>query len=193
MKQILSFVNLNWLLVTQFSLSIISVIASGLIKPEFLIYDSDSIFRITQIIASFLILLLFLPLYIYKKHRHFKMWWALSFLIFINFCIAIGVYTNNIQKFTLESQGKLIVIGELNNMKKEAIQQKNKLETRFGRTFSAKECVISNGGNADQLWDSDYLRSKLLSIILQYVMILFSGVIFILLIMQSIKCQISKS
>lgn len=194
----------EWHNIIQLAIFIFTIIGFFLLQPPIGILDNDSWVNFSKFVVSGIIGLMFFPLVKYSNGKYAAIWWVLSVVLLIGGIIVFLSYQDMMQEKTISIRPEILedtingenikfVIGDIFND-----TTLNALQTELNRKITKGE-FIEKYAEGDFIYDRIFsywdekevkINSKKLNFIYLLSLSIFS--MFLLTLIQSVKCQRRK-
>lgn len=182
----------RWLVLSQATVWILSIIAPVILAPPQINYQDE---RNENAAIALFVTCIFGVLWIAfnkrNKYRHYKFWLRTSLIVITCSVLSIIFYSIKKESWTTNYYGSNLVIGD--SLLEGAQRKKEALEKRENKSIPDREFPRYMPGRNHELWDTDVLRTRRYFLLTLYVILEISIVLMIVTILQTINCFDQKN
>lgn len=178
----------NWATLLQWGVFFASIFSEFLIELPKDTNENSHYTNYAKFLSIGLTALLFIPISLFRQKKHGKFW-----LIFAAVCFLVGPYFvfhyhNATDKYVIIKDEEQMIIGEAKDIFPSVVKV---LEERYGKPLSElniKEIINTTGRPNTYYWPDEVLRQSKNIILVYYFIAFLCYTLFILSILQSLKC-----
>ncbi|KAB2915143.1 MAG: hypothetical protein F9K23_11655 [Bacteroidetes bacterium] len=178
----------NWTTLAQWGVFFVSIFSGFLIDLPIETNENNHYSNYAKFLSIGVTAMLFIPIGLFRLKKHGKFWLILAAICFFIGPYFVYHYHNSMDKYVVVKDGEQMIIGKKEEIFPSVILV---LEERYGKPISElniKDVIESTGRPNTYYWPEEVLRKSKNIILLNYFSAFLCYTIFVLCVLQSLKC-----